>query len=83
MLLPNKYLNISQSLIGLSSLLLDIIDSTSYSIYDLWAEFKLTQNKYKENISFQKFILVLNTMYITGMISYNEKGDIFNENKTD
>ena len=68
MILPNKYLRISESFIGLSALFLDILKSDKLTIETLWNKFN------------KKYIYVLNFMFLTGMISYTESGEIFNEN---
>ena len=81
MILPNKYLRISESFIGLSALFLDILKSDKLTIETLWNKFnKKYINKIKNKISYQKYIYVLNFMFLTGMISYTESGEIFNEN---
>lgn len=83
MILPNKYLRISESFIGLSALFLDILKSDKLTIETLWNKFNkkyINKNKIKNKISYQKYIHVLNFMFLTGMISYTESGEIFNEN---
>jgi hypothetical protein len=83
MILPNKYLRISESFIGLSALFLDILKSDKLTIETLWNKFNkkyINKNKIKNKISYQKYIYVLNFMFLTGMISYTESGEIFNEN---
>ena len=83
MILPNKYLRISESFIGLSALFLYILKSDKLTIETLWNKFNkkyINKNKIKNKISYQKYIYVLNFMFLTGMISYTESGEIFNEN---
>ena len=83
MILPNKYLRISESFIGLSALFLDILKSDKLTIETLLNKFNkkyINKNKIKNKISYQKYIYVLNFMFLTGMISYTESGEIFNEN---
>lgn len=83
MILPDKYVTLSESFIGISALLLDVIGSDSMTVDKLWNQFN---NRYvkTEQISsvptYQKYIYVLEFMYITNMINYNEKGEMFNEN---
>ena len=64
MILPNKYLLLKDSLIGISPLILDIIEKKEMGVEEVWDKFK---KKY-------------NSMYITGMINFDSKGRIFNEN---
>ena len=83
MILPNKYISLSDSLIGISSLVLETLSSNKMSIDDLWDNFNrsIRQNKKIKNIpTYNKFVLVINFMYMTNMINYTEKGVIYNEN---
>lgn len=81
MILPNKYIKIEESYIGLSALILDILSHKSLSLDKLWYMFN---NKYintQMNLpSLHKFFCVIDYMYLTGMINYNKKGEIYNEN---
>ncbi len=83
MILPNKYLSLMESYIGLSAFILDIILDKKMTIDEVWNKlfkkhFKKLDSKYQPN--YQKYISVLEFMFITGMINYNDKGEIFNEN---
>lgn len=83
MILPNKYISLSDSLIGISSLILDILSSNKMTIDELWDNFNrsVRQNKKIKNIpTYNKFVLTINFMYMTNMINYTEKGAIYNEN---
>ena len=83
MILPNKYISLSDSLIGISSLVLETLSSNRMSIDELWDNFNrsIRQNKKIKNIpTYNKFVLVINFMYMTNMINYTEKGVIYNEN---
>lgn len=79
MILPDKYVSLSESFIGLSALVLDVIKDKHLTIDILWEKF---ENKYikKKKLSnpptFQKFIYVLEFMFLTDMISQTEKGEI-------
>ena len=86
MILPDKYISIEQSLIGLSALILDVVGKDEITIEKLWSKFS---KKYFENSktklshqpSFQKFMMTLNFMYATDMIGCDmEKEVLFNEN---
>lgn len=83
MILPNKYITISESLIGLSACILDVISDKKCTIEQIWEKLnkKYIQNgrlKYKPNYS--KYILTITYMYMSQMINYNKEGMIFNEN---
>jgi hypothetical protein len=83
MVLPNKYLPISESLIGLSALLLDIIGNKQFTIDKLWELFTkkyIDKNKIKVSPTYQKYIYVVEFMYICGFINYNIDGEVYNEN---
>lgn len=83
MILPNKYISLSDSLIGISSLILETLSSNKMTIDELWDNFNrsIRQNKKIKNIpTYNKFVLTINFMYMTNMINYTEKGVIYNEN---
>lgn len=83
MILPNKYLSLTESFIGLSALILDSLNNNKMTIDQLWDSFAkkyVKSNKLKNPPTYQKFILSLDFMYLSEMITYNEKGEIFNEN---
>ncbi len=83
MILPNKYIPLSDSLIGISSLILETLSSNKMTIDELWDNFNrnIKQNKQVKNIpTYNKFVLTINFMYMTNMINYTKKGVIYNEN---
>ncbi len=84
MILPNKYIALSESFIGLSALILEVLYNKALTIDNLWNGFNKKQvekGKLREGPTFQKFVYVLEFMYMSEMISYNEKGEIKIENK--
>ncbi|WP_311284138.1 ABC-three component system middle component 6 [Paenibacillus macerans] len=84
MILPNKYISISESFIGLSALILDILGDAKLTIDSLWNKFQkkyIKSRKIKNPPTFQKYIYILEFMYLTNMITYNNKGEIINANK--
>lgn len=78
MIFPNKYLLLKDSLIGISPLILDIIEKKEMGVEEVWDKFKKKCNS-KVPI-YNKFLYTLDFMYITGMINFDSKGRIFNEN---
>jgi hypothetical protein len=83
MILPNKYVTLSESYFGLSALILDVLENKSVTIEKLWNNFErkyILSRKLKNPPTYQKFIYVLEFMYMCDMISYNERREIFNEN---
>lgn len=83
MVLPDKYVTLSESFIGLSALLLEILENKQMTIDELWNKFSKkyveTQKIYSAP-TYQKYIYVLEFMYMVQMINYNEEGEIYNEN---
>lgn len=82
MILPDKYISLTESFIGLSALLLDVLGNKDLTVDKLWQEFNkkyIKKSKIKNIPTYQKYIYVIEFMYITDMISYNEKGEIRNE----
>ena len=83
MILPDKYVVLTESFLGLSALVLDILNNKKMTIDKLWNAFEkkyINSKKLKNPPTYQKYIYVLEFMYLTNMISYNEKGEILNEN---
>ncbi|MBP3610277.1 MAG: hypothetical protein J6J42_08080 [Lachnospiraceae bacterium] len=83
MVLPDKYVTLSESLIGISALLLDILGNQHMTIDKLWNRFEsvyIKNRKINSVPTYQKYIYVLEFMYISRMIDYNEKGEVYNEN---
>ena len=78
MIIPNKYLLLKDSLIGISPIILDIIEKKEMGVEEVWDIFK---KKYNSKVpTYNKFLYTLDFMYITGMINFDSKGRIFNEN---
>ena len=85
MILPNKYIAISESLIGLSACILDVISDKKYTVEQIWEKLNkdyIQSKKLKYNPSYSKYILAITYMDMSQMINYDEKGVIFNENIT-
>lgn len=83
MILPNKYVILSESYIGISALILDTLLNKKMKIDKLWNNFDkkyVKTNIVKNPPTYQKFIYVIEFMYLCGMISYTEGGEILNEN---
>lgn len=83
MILPDKYISISESLIGLSACILSILGTNCYEIEYVWDRLNkeyVRTNKIRYAPSYSKFILTISYMYLSKMINYKEKGVIFNEN---
>ena len=81
MILPNKYITLDESYIGIAAYALDALGAESLYVDALWQKF---QAQYKGNDrllpSYIKFVYVIIFMFSCRMISYNERGEVFNEN---
>ncbi|MEI2358992.1 ABC-three component system middle component 6 [Priestia megaterium] len=64
MILPNKYITLNNSLLGIGSVILASLNKPSHVSF-LWE--KITSNKYR--ISFDKFILALDFLFVLGLIN--------------
>lgn len=83
MILPNKYITLTESYFGISGLILEVLNNKKLSIDKLWQSFSkkyIISNKLKSPPTYQKFLYVLEFMYLCDMISYNDRGEILNEN---
>lgn len=83
MILPNKYITISESLIGLSACILDVISDKKYTVEQIWYKLNkdyIQNGKLRYSPSYSKYILTITYMYMSQMINYDNKGEIFNEN---
>lgn len=83
MILPNKYILLNESLIGLSAFILDVIKDKKMGIEEIWEKFEknyILNKKIKNPPTYQKFLYTLDFMYLTEMLNYTSKGEIYNEN---
>jgi len=83
MIVPNKFVMNSESFIGISSLILNTLGKKILTVDKLWRLFErkyIKNSKFKNPPTFQKYVLTLNFMFMTGMINYTDKGEIVNEN---
>ena len=77
MIIPNKYIKPSESIMYLSTIIIEKIGNKKYDVVDLWIEIKKNSN-----ITYNKFLQILIYLNIIGAINYNKKGEIYNENIT-
>ncbi len=66
MILPNKNTNLSNSILGIGATLIPLL-RVPCTVSDLW-----TQSKHhpKQTISFEKFILALDLLFLLGLIKF-------------
>lgn len=65
MILPSKTIEPVDSLISISAIVIEIIQSNNLSLDDLFHEFN---KKYYKEISIEKLILAIDFLYLTGSI---------------
>lgn len=70
MILPSKTIEPVDSLISISAIVIEIIQSKKLSLDDLLHEFN---NKYYKEISIEKLILAIDFLYLTGSIEDNNE----------
>lgn len=75
MIIPNKYIKPSDSIIYQSTILIKEIGNRKYSVVDLWIKIKKNSN-----MTYNKFLQILIYLNITGIINYTKDGEIYNEN---
>lgn len=80
MILPSKYIPLSESLIGISSIVLQVLGSNELTIDELWDKFKKQNRNLKNMPTYNKFVLTIIFMFLSNMINYTNKGVIYNEN---
>lgn len=75
MILPQKHIKLSESIFAMGGIILSLLDhQKSTSVNDLWEKFK--NEEIIDNISFEKFILSLDFLYMIGTVNVNEKGGL-------
>lgn len=77
MILPNKHITISQSLLGLGGYILTVLDLPQ-TIDELWHHLQKTLGspKFPTNHTFESMILALNFLYLIRAIDYSSEGKI-------
>ena len=75
MIIPNKYIKPYESIMYLSTIVLDKLENKKYTVVDLWLKVKKDSS-----ITYNKFLQILMYLNIIGAINYTKKGEIYNEN---
>ena len=73
MLLPDKHIKVAESILGLGSALLGLLDR-SKEVDELWSQFSSINDSelYPAHQSFDNFILALDFLYLVGAIEIRE-----------
>lgn len=76
MLLPEKHINLSESILGLSGFLLKFIINNPLNVDDIWIKFNksIKDQEYPAYHSFDNFILALDFLFMIGAIDFDKKG---------
>lgn len=67
MIMPTKYVNLSNSLLGIGSMILVSLDKPC-SINNLWINFNLD----KRCITFEKFVYALDFLFVLGLVKIRD-----------
>lgn len=79
MILPSKHINLSESLLGLGGVLLEILLRQPRSLDSLWQEYSKINNRkdiYPAYHSFDNVILAVDLLYIIGAVEINSEGEL-------
>jgi hypothetical protein len=75
MLLPDKHITFSESLLGFGSFLLSKLQGPM-TADQLWRSYERDANSYPAYQSFDNMILALNVLYAIGALHINEYGEL-------
>jgi len=77
MLLPDKHIKLGESLLGLGSFALEVLEKPK-TIDNLWAEFREVENteKFPAYHSFENFVLAVDFLFFIGAIVEQENGSL-------
>lgn len=71
MILPTKYLNSDETLLGVGNFIIKNV-SSNVSLSTLWERVKKNENVY----SFERFLLALDMLFIIGIIDLDNENNI-------
>lgn len=77
MVLPNKHITISQSLLGLGGFILTFLN-TPQTVDEIWKSLEKVSgsSKFPANHTFENMILAIDYLYIIRAIDYSKEGKI-------
>jgi hypothetical protein len=78
MLIPNKHINNSKSLLGLGCFIIETL-STPKTVDEIWNLFRKSreEERYATSHSFDSIILAIGFLFSIGIIDENNSGKIF------
>lgn len=80
MILPSKHISLSESLLGLGGVLLQIIAKRRCSLEYLWQEYSKINNDreiFPAYHSFDNVVLAVDLLFLIGAININPEGEIY------
>jgi len=79
MLFPSKHIKVSESILGLSGVILSLLKQPQ-NVDHLWISFSKINNtkKFPAYHTFDNFILGINFLYLIGIIDLDKNGLIYN-----
>jgi hypothetical protein len=80
MILPSKHISLSESLLGLGGIVLQIIIKRPCSLEYVWQEYsKINNNRqiFPAYHSFDNVVLAVDLLFIIGAININSQGEIY------
>jgi hypothetical protein len=80
MILPSKHISLSESLLGLGGVLLQIIIKRSCSLEYVWQEYSKINNSkdtFPAYHSFDNVVLAVDLLFMIGAININSEGEIY------
>lgn len=75
MLLPTKHINLSESILGLSGYLLDILKNSSLSLDEIWKTKQ--ENNFFKGHSIENVVSALDVLFMIGLIDVDKEGKVF------
>ena len=80
MILPSKHISLSESLLGLGGVLLQIIAKRHCTLEYIWQEYSKINNKreiFPAYHSFDNVVLAVDLLFMIGAVNINHEGEIY------
>jgi hypothetical protein len=80
MILPTKHIRLSESILGLSGVLLSFIVKNPVSLDALWMEYSKINNSkdlFPAYHTFDDIVLAVNLLFMMGIININNRKEIY------
>lgn len=80
MILPNKYTDLSKTLIWFGGIILNILGKKNLNIDKCYKKFFDIQKKYNQETSYEDYMKAIIYLYMIGAIEQDGEGGIYNVN---